>query len=54
MAKAACSTNPFHFRARPTDITVSYDRKWLAVIYSVGTEAFVTVFSIAIPIRSGE
>jgi hypothetical protein len=30
----------------PTDITVSHDRKWLAVIYSVGTEAFVAVFSI--------
>jgi len=29
----------------PTDITVSHDRKWLAVIYSVGTEAFVAVFS---------
>ena len=30
----------------PTDITVSRDRKWLAVIYSVSTEAFVAVFSI--------
>ncbi len=30
----------------PTDITVSHDRKWLAVIYSVSTEAFVAVFSI--------
>ncbi len=30
----------------PTDITVSPDRKWLAVIYSVSTEAFVAVFSI--------
>jgi hypothetical protein len=30
----------------PTDITVSPDGKWLAVIYSVGTEAFVAVFSI--------
>jgi hypothetical protein len=30
----------------PTDITVSHDRKWLAVIYSVTTEAFVAVFSI--------
>src|SRR5271167_133631 len=30
----------------PSDITVSADRKWLAVIYSVTTEAFVTVFSI--------
>jgi hypothetical protein len=30
----------------PTDITVSPDHKWLAVIYSVGTDAFVAVFSI--------
>jgi hypothetical protein len=30
----------------PTDITVSHDLKWLAVIYSVSTEAFVAVFSI--------
>ena len=30
----------------PTDITVSHDRKWLAVIYSVSTEAYVAVFSI--------
>jgi hypothetical protein len=30
----------------PTDITVSHDRKWLAVIYSVSTEASVAVFSI--------
>ncbi len=30
----------------PTDITVSHDRKWLAVIYSVNSEAFVAVFSI--------
>jgi hypothetical protein len=30
----------------PTDLTVSPDGKWLAVIYSVGTEAFVAVFSI--------
>jgi hypothetical protein len=30
----------------PTDITVSHDSKWLAVIYSVGSEAFVAVFSI--------
>ncbi len=30
----------------PTDITVSPDRKWLAVIYSSGGEAYVAVFSI--------
>jgi hypothetical protein len=30
----------------PTDITVSRDRKWLAVIYTVGSEAYVGVFSI--------
>ena len=30
----------------PTDITVSRDRKWLAVIYSAANEAFVGVFSI--------
>lgn len=30
----------------PTDVAVSPDRKWLAVIYSVTTEAFVAVFSI--------
>jgi hypothetical protein len=30
----------------PTDISVSNDRKWLAVIYSVSNEAFVAVFSI--------
>lgn len=30
----------------PTDITVSHDRKWLAVIYSAGGEAYVAVFSI--------
>ncbi len=30
----------------PSDITVSPDRKWLAVIYTVGTEAYVGVFSI--------
>jgi hypothetical protein len=30
----------------PTDITVSPDKKWLAVIYTVGTSAYVAVFSI--------
>ena len=30
----------------PTDITVSHDRKWLAVIYSASGEAFVAVYSI--------
>jgi hypothetical protein len=30
----------------PTDITVSRDYKWLAVIYSAGNEAYVAVFSI--------
>lgn len=31
----------------PTDITVSPDRKWLAVIYSAGGEAYVAVFSVS-------
>ena len=30
----------------PTDITVSRDRKWLAVIYSAGGEGYVGVFAI--------
>ncbi len=30
----------------PTDITVSADKKWLAVIYSAGGSAYVAVFSI--------
>jgi hypothetical protein len=30
----------------PTDITVSKDHKWLAVIYTAGGEAYVGVFSI--------
>jgi hypothetical protein len=30
----------------PSDITVSPDRKWLAVIYAVGSEAYVAVFTI--------
>jgi hypothetical protein len=30
----------------PTDLTVSRDRKWLAVIYTTGGEAYVAVFSI--------
>jgi hypothetical protein len=30
----------------PTDITVSHDHKWLAVIYSTSTEAYVAVFAI--------
>jgi hypothetical protein len=30
----------------PTDITVSPDKKWLAVIYSTGGEGYVAVFSI--------
>ncbi len=33
-------------RGSPTDITVSPDRKWLAVIYTAGTDAYVAVFSI--------
>ncbi|MGB7436805.1 MAG: hypothetical protein WBR26_26600 [Candidatus Acidiferrum sp.] len=30
----------------PTDITVSHDRKWLAIIYSAGGEAYAAVFAI--------
>ncbi len=30
----------------PTDITVSPDKKWLAVIYSAGSSAYVAVFGI--------
>jgi 6-phosphogluconolactonase (cycloisomerase 2 family) len=30
----------------PADITVSPDGKWLAVIYVVGSDAYVAVFSI--------
>jgi hypothetical protein len=30
----------------PSDITVSPDRKWLAVIYAVGSDAYVAVFAI--------
>jgi hypothetical protein len=30
----------------PSDITVSADRNWLAVIYTVGTKGYVAVFSI--------
>jgi hypothetical protein len=30
----------------PTDITVSPDGKWLAVIYSAGGDAYVAVYSI--------
>jgi hypothetical protein len=30
----------------PSDITVSPDRKWLAVIYVAGSEAYVAVFAI--------
>ncbi len=30
----------------PTDITVSPDRHWLAVIYTISTDAYVAVFSI--------
>jgi hypothetical protein len=30
----------------PTDLTVSPDRHWLAVIYTISTEAYVAVFSI--------
>lgn len=30
----------------PTDLTVSPDQKWLAVIYTAGSEAYVAVFSI--------
>ncbi len=30
----------------PTDITVSADKRWLAVIYSASASAYVTVFSI--------
>jgi hypothetical protein len=30
----------------PTDVTVSADRKWFAVIYSVSGQAYVAVYSI--------
>jgi len=30
----------------PTDITVSHDRQWLAVIYAAGSDAYVAVFAI--------
>jgi hypothetical protein len=30
----------------PTDVTVSHDHKWLAIIYSAGGEAYVAVYSI--------
>jgi hypothetical protein len=30
----------------PTDITVSHDRKWLAVIYTAGGDAYIAVFAI--------
>jgi hypothetical protein len=30
----------------PTDITVSADKKWLAIIYSAGASAYVAVFAI--------
>jgi hypothetical protein len=30
----------------PTDLTVSRDRKWLAVIYTAGADAYVAVFAI--------
>jgi 6-phosphogluconolactonase (cycloisomerase 2 family) len=30
----------------PSDITVAPDRKWLAVIYTVGSDAYVAVFAI--------
>ena len=30
----------------PTDITVSRDHKWLAVIYTAGNEGYLSVFSI--------
>jgi hypothetical protein len=30
----------------PTDITVSHDRKWLAIIYSAGGEAYVALYAI--------
>ena len=30
----------------PTDIRVSRDRKWLAVIYTVGSDGYVGVFAI--------
>jgi 6-phosphogluconolactonase (cycloisomerase 2 family) len=30
----------------PTDITVSADHRWLAVIYSAGSDAYVAVFAI--------
>ena len=30
----------------PSDITVSRDRKWLAVIYTAGGEGYVAVFAI--------
>jgi 6-phosphogluconolactonase (cycloisomerase 2 family) len=30
----------------PTDITVSRDKKWLAVIYTASSNAYIAVFSI--------
>jgi hypothetical protein len=30
----------------PTDVTVSHDRKWLAIIYSASGEAYVAVYAI--------
>ena len=33
-------------RGAPTDITVSRDGKWLAVIYTAGGEGYVSVFAI--------
>jgi len=35
-----------HLPGSPTDITVSADKKWLAVIYTAGGDAHVAVFSI--------
>jgi hypothetical protein len=35
-----------HLPGSPTDITVSPDKKWLAVIYEVGSDAYVAVFAI--------
>jgi hypothetical protein len=31
---------------RPPGLTVSSDRKWLAVIYTAGSDAYVSIFAI--------
>jgi len=45
-AAAVCSISRFRCRAHRSDVTVSHDRKWLAVIYSAGGGAHVGVFGI--------